>query len=260
VGTTHRGRVAVVTGGGRGIGRAIALELAREGANVGLLARSQAELDGVAAELAALGQKAAVATADLVRPEQTSKAFAALAEALGPADLLVNAAGAARPGAFVKQDETEWWQLVETNLKSAYLCTRAVVPGMVQRRYGRIVFLGSVFSKLGFPQNTAYCAAKHGLIGLTRSLALELVETGVTVNAVCPGFVKTRLLEEVISMRAAEAGLSEAQIAKGIADRSPHKALLTPEEIVPAVMFLLSDGAARTTGEALNVSSGLAMH
>ena len=254
------GRTAVITGAGRGIGRAIALGLAREGARVALIARTRSELESAAEEVRKAGGQAMVVTGDVSRSEDVEACFAAVGRELGAVDILVNAAGTFQLMAFATSNEADWWRQIEVNLRSAYLCSRAVVPGMVQRSWGRIINIASLAAKIGFPQNTAYCASKHGLLGLTRALALELATTGVTVNAVCPGFVQTQLLEGVIAQRATMSGMSAEQVTRGMVERSPQRVLLEPGEIVPAVLFLVSEGAIRTTGEALNVSSGVVMH
>jgi 3-hydroxybutyrate dehydrogenase len=259
--TALSGRGALVTGAGRGIGRAIALALAHNGAGVALVARSRDELEAVKAEIEANGGRAIVACADVTDSAQVDAACAAAAQAFGAVDVLVNNAGgqAAGPTKFADTDPALWWRTVELNLRSAYLFCKAIVPGMVERRWGRVINVGSVGSKVGLPLLTDYCAAKHGLIGLTRALALEIAPKGVTVNAICPGYVDTELARAGIAQRAQIIKKDPGDLAKIYVDNIPQKRAILPEECVDAVMFLCSTGGGRTTGEAINISGGQVM-
>jgi ketoreductase len=258
---TLEGRTALVTGAGRGIGRAVALGLAREGAAVVLVARTDAQLEEVAAEVHSAGGTATTFVADLADSERVEAVAGAALSRHGRVDILVNNAGGNLIGAIDEMSPPDWWNQVEVNLRAPYLLCRRLVPTMVERRWGRVVNVASRLGKIGAPMATSYCSAKHALIGFTRSLALEVAESGVTVNAICPGHVDTDLMARVFEQRGRFWGVStEAARERMIATNIPQKRLLTPEDIVSAVLFLISDGAARITGEAMNVSGGSVMH
>ncbi|MEO9192516.1 MAG: SDR family NAD(P)-dependent oxidoreductase [Polyangia bacterium] len=255
------GKNALVTGAGRGIGRALAIGLAAEGAAVALVARSRGELDAVAAEITAAGGRAVVAVADVTDGAQVQSACRAALDAFGSIDILVNNAGgqAAGPVRFAETKPELWWRTIELNLRSAYLFCHALVPSMVERRWGRVINVGSVGSKVGLPLLTDYCAAKHGLIGLTRALAVEVASKNVTINAICPGYVDTELARAGMTQRAATVKKSVEDLQKLYVDSIPQKRAILPEECVASVLFLCSDGGGRTTGEAINISGGQVM-
>lgn len=254
-------KVAVVTGAGRGIGRAIALALAEQGATVVLVARTLAQLDAVAEQIRSLGGTASSSVADLADSARAEEVAQAVLAAHGKVDILVNNAGGNLLGAIDKLPPVDWWSQVELNLRAPYLLCRAFVPGMVERRWGRVVNISSRLGKIGAPMATSYSSAKHALIGFTRSLALEVADSGVTVNAICPGHVDTELMSGVFEQRARIWGIPpEAARERMIQANIPQKRLVSSEEVVPAAMFLVSEGAARITGEAMNVSGGSVMH
>jgi len=255
------GKTALITGAGRGIGRGVALALAREGARVVVVARTAAEIDAVAGEARAAGVDALAVSADVSREADVARVVDATAARFGGVDLLVNNAGGNLLGAIDKMSADAWWNQIETNLRAAYLLSRAFVPGMVERRWGRVVNVASRLAKIGAPMATSYCSAKHALIGFTRALALEVIESGVTVNAVCPGHVETKLMADVFEQRARFWGIdAEAARERMIQTNIPLKKLIAVDEIVPAVLFLASPGGARITGEAMNISGGSVMH
>jgi meso-butanediol dehydrogenase / (S,S)-butanediol dehydrogenase / diacetyl reductase len=257
---TLQGRVALVTGGGRGIGRSVALAFAREGAAVAVVARTATEVESVAAECRALGGRALAVIADCSVEADIGRAMTAVASGLGPVDILVNNAGANVLGRIGEMDPAAWWQQLEINLRGPYLCSRAAIPGMVERKWGRVINVSSVAGKVGMQFATAYCAAKHGLIGFTRALALEVADRGVTVNAICPGWVETALTESTFAQRSLLFGRPVESIRQAMLWSIPQKAAMKPDDIAPTVVFLASDGAARITGESMNVSAGLVMH
>ena len=256
-------RVALVTGAGRGIGRAIALAFAREGADVAVTARTAAEIEQVATEVAALGRTAAALPVDL----SDRAAAIALPERLAvhlphiPAvDILVNNAGigsSASPHRVVDYDDAFWDLSLAVNLTAPYLLTKALVPAMIERGWGRVINMASVAGKRGLLAAGAYTATKHGLIGLTRTAALETAGTGVTVNAICPGATRTvmmlRRLKVDAELRGAPVGEVEANI-------NPMGRMLEPEEIAELAVYLASDDARGMTGQALNLSGGSTMH
>jgi 3-hydroxybutyrate dehydrogenase len=250
-----------VTGAGRGIGRAVGIAFANAGAHVAFVARTKAEVEEAAAEAAATGQRAIAIVADVSDAQGIRSIVDRTREELGEVDILVNNAGGNLLGAIDQMPPEEWWHQVEVTLKSAYLLSREVSPGMVRRRWGRIVNVSSRLGKIGAPMATSYCSAKHALIGFTRALAVELAESGVTVNAVCPGHVETKMMSEVFEQRGKFWGISpEAARERMIITNIPQRRLITPDELVHAFLFLVSEGASRITGESMNVSGGAVMH
>ncbi|HYO92289.1 MAG TPA: SDR family NAD(P)-dependent oxidoreductase, partial [Pyrinomonadaceae bacterium] len=184
-------KTALITGGGRGIGRAIAFAFAREGARVGLLARSVQQIEQVAAEIRAeCDTEAVYAVCDVADAESVTRAFASVAERLGRGpDILVNNAGIAESAPLVKTSDELWQRIIAVNLTGTFLCTRAALPLMIERGWGRVINISSIAGKTGGPYISAYTASKHGVLGLTRCVALEVATKGVTVNAICPGYV-----------------------------------------------------------------------
>lgn len=256
------GRTALVTGAGRGIGRAIALALGAAGARVALTARRKDELDAVAREIAATGGRAAAVPGDLLADGAIAAVVRETERALGPVDILVNNAGGnvLGPVPFAQTEPDGWWKTVELNLRAPYLLCRATVPQMVERRWGRVINIGSVGSKVGLMMLTDYCAAKHGLLGLTRALALEVAKKGVTVNAVCPGYVETELARAGLEQRAPLLKTTPEALAETYVKNIPQRAAILPDEVAEVVLFLCSQGGGRLTGEAINVSGGQVMH
>jgi NAD(P)-dependent dehydrogenase (short-subunit alcohol dehydrogenase family) len=252
-------RTALITGASRGIGRAIALGLAGEGAAVAIVGRTQEALDQAVAELRALGARAVGIRADLGRMDEVEPAVAAAARELGTIDILVNNAGDNQLARFEQVDPDAWWSQVELNLRSPALACRAALPLMLRGGWGRIINIASVNGKRGVNYSSAYCAAKAGLLGLTRALAVEYAEKNITINAVCPGFVKTQLTDRLTAQRTELFNVTADTVLQATLRNIPQKVVMTPDEIVPAVLFLASDGAIRTTGEALNVSAGMVM-
>ena len=248
------GRVAVVTGGGRGIGRAVALALARDGARLAVAGRSEGPLAQVARETGGLA-----VVCDVRREEDVTRLCARVETELGPADILVTGAGVAHSAPFARETLGGFREVVATNLEGTFLCLRAFVPGMIARRRGRIVCVASIAARIGFRYTAAYCASKHGVLGLVRSLALEVAERGVTVNAVCPGWTESDMAAAAIANIAAKTGRSEADARAELSAQSPQKRLLAAAEVAAAVGFLASDEAAGVTGQALCVDGGSVM-
>jgi NAD(P)-dependent dehydrogenase (short-subunit alcohol dehydrogenase family) len=254
------GRHAVVTGAGRGIGAAIASELARLGAELTLMGRTLESLQARSASLRdAYGRAVQAVAVDVTHPDQVERAFAAAAAELGPPAILVNNAGGARSAPFARTGLEEWQATLDLNLTGAYLCTRQVLPAMIEAGWGRVVNVASTAGLIGYPYVTAYCAAKHGLVGLTRALALETARAGVTVNAVCPGYTDTDLVAEAVAGIAAKTGRSREQARAELVARNPQGRLVGPAEVARAVGWLCRPGSAAITGQAIVVAGGEVM-
>jgi NAD(P)-dependent dehydrogenase (short-subunit alcohol dehydrogenase family) len=250
------GRHALVTGAGRGIGAAIAVRLVAEGARVTVLSRTQAEIDAVAMRL---GSAAQALEADVTEAEETRRAFEQAAKSFGPVDILVNNAGQARSGLLHKAPDELWHQMLAVNLTGTYHGIRAALPQMLARGFGRIVNIASTSGLRGYPYVAAYCAAKHGVIGLTRALALEVAQRHVTVNAVCPGFTETGLVDEAIANIRKVTGRSAAAARETLTRTNPQGRLIAPAEVAHAVAWLCLPGSESVTGQSLAVAGGEVM-
>jgi 3-hydroxybutyrate dehydrogenase len=254
------GRHALVTGASRGIGRSIALALAAAGADVALSARGQTELDQVAAEIRALGRQAIAISCDVTNPDNVARMAETALASLGAVDILVNNAGAAASHKFLGHPDELWHQMLAVNLTSAYHVTKALVPQMVSRGTGRIIMIASVASKMGARYIAAYTAAKHGVLGLTRALAAELVASGITVNAICPGYVDTPMTDGTIANMVARTKMSEAQAREALEQMSPQRRLIAPDEVADLAVYLASESARGITGQAISVDGGAIMY
>jgi NAD(P)-dependent dehydrogenase (short-subunit alcohol dehydrogenase family) len=251
------GRHAVVTGAGRGIGLAIARRLAADGATLTLLGRDGARLAAAAQSLGAAC--VAQAACDVGDAASVRSAFAAIAAVGRGVDLLVNNAGVATSAKFAATDDALWAQMLQVNLTGTFLCTRAALPALLSAPAGRIVNIASTAGLIGYPYVAAYCAAKHGVVGLTRALAAELAATRVTVNAVCPGYTDTDLVAGAVSAIVARTGRSEDAARSALAARNPQGRLVTPDEVAAVVAWLARDDAQAITGQALPVAGGEVM-
>jgi NAD(P)-dependent dehydrogenase (short-subunit alcohol dehydrogenase family) len=254
-----KGRVALVTGSGRGIGRAIALALAQQGAAVGVTARTPAELDEVVVAIGAAGGKALAIVADLTAADAPAEILARMEAWLGPVEILVNNAGigsSADPRPVAEYDDAFWERTVVLNLTVPYRLSKAVLASMRLRRWGRIINIASINSKVPSLHGAAYTASKHGLLGLTKTLALELAKEGITVNAICPGPVHTVMNDRRIDYDARRRGVSFDDIERAM---TPIGGRLEPEDIAPLAVYLASDEARMVTGQAYNVDGGVLM-
>jgi NAD(P)-dependent dehydrogenase (short-subunit alcohol dehydrogenase family) len=253
---TLQGRRALVTGGGRGIGRVVALDLARAGAAVAVAARTREDVEAVVREVQAAGGRATAVVADVSRVDDVRELFRAARAELGGVDILVNGAGVAPSAPLVKTSDELWRQAIETNLSGVFYCLREALSEMALRGWGRAVNIASIAGKTGYPYISAYAASKHGVLGLTKCAALEMAEKGVTVNAVCPGYVDTPMTDTSIRRIVEKTGIAAAEIRKRIEDTSPQKRLYTSEEVSALVLFLCGDAARGINGQALSVDGG----
>ena len=250
------GRRAVVTGAGRGIGRCIALALAQAGADVGVTARTQGDLETLVAEIHALGRKSLAVVCDVTSPEQVQYMATTLTAGLGGLDILVNNAGNAGSHKFLNHPDELWHRMLAINLTSVYYVTKAFAPTLVEQRRGRIITVASIASRVGGRYIAAYTAAKHGVLGLTRALAVEMLPYNVTVNAICPGYVDTPMTDASITNMVARTGMSEEKAREYLNQTSPQGRLMEPEEVAAIAVFLAQDVAKGITGQAINLDGG----
>ncbi|ARJ68066.1 3-hydroxyacyl-CoA dehydrogenase [Magnetospirillum sp. ME-1] len=245
------GRHALVTGGGRGIGAAIARQLLVLGASVTITGRDQRRLDEAAAATGCQGL-----AVDVTDPAAIRNGFVKASEALGPIAILVNNAGIAKAAPFARTDLALWNDILNTDLTGAFLCTQAALPHMLTAGWGRVVNVASTAGLTGMAYCAAYCAAKHGLVGMTRALAVELAAKPVTVNAVCPGYTETDIVEETIANIVAKTGRTRDEALAQLVASNPQKRLIKPEEVAEAVAWLCLPGSASITGQSIAVAGG----
>lgn len=251
------GKHAVVTGGGRGMGVSIAESLAKRGATVSLIGRTAATLTATAEKIkSAHGVSVATAVADVSDEAALAAAFAQLKAAQGPVTILVNNAGITPSAPFLKADNAMWRNVLDVDLMSAVYGCRQALPDMLAAGWGRIVNIGSTAGLTGMPYITAYCAAKHALIGLTRSLAMETVKKNVTVNAICPGYVDTDVVSNAIANITSKTGRSREEALANLVSHNPQGRLVAPEEIGETVAWLCGPGAASVTGQSILLAGG----
>jgi len=254
-----KGKTVLVTGAGRGIGRAIALAFAAEGARVAVSARTGSELDSLVAEATAAGGEATAFEADLAQRGDIPKLLASVGAQYGPVEILVNNAGlgsSSNPKPVVDFDDDFWDQSIAINMTAPYLLSKAVLPGMLERGWGRILTVASINSKRPSLHGAAYAATKHGVMGLMRTLAMETASQGITVNSICPGPVATLMNDKRIEYDAARLGLSLEEHEKA---QTPIGGRLAPDDIAPMAIYLASDQARMITGQAYNVCGGVLM-
>lgn len=251
-----QGQHAVVTGGGSGIGAAVAAALLRRGARVTLMGRDEARLQAQCAALAELGP-AAAQRCDVGDEASVQAAFAAVAASdFGPVSILVNNAGQVQTAPLARTTLAQWQQMLQVNLTGSFLCTQQVLPAMLAAGRGRIINVASTAALKGYAYVAAYCAAKHGVLGLTRALALEVAKKGITVNAVCPGYTETEIVAQAIETITAKTGRTPEQARQELASANPQGRLIQPEEVAQTVAWLASPGAAAINGQAIAVCGG----
>jgi 3-hydroxybutyrate dehydrogenase len=254
------GRGAVITGGGRGIGKAIARYLAEEGASVVVSARSTNEIEAVADELRSEGFTAHAVTCDVSDEESVQVMADEATGLLGTVDILVNNAGIAPSNPVKRLSLDEWNRVQSINVTGTFLCSRAFLQGMLDRQWGRIVNIASVAGLRGSKYITAYCASKHAQIGFTRALAAEVADQGITVNAICPGYVDTPMTEYSVVQITEKAGVSPEEALQHILATSPQKRLIRPEEIAAVAVMLCRKDGEGISGQAIAIDQGQGNH
>ena len=246
-------KTALITGGGRGIGRAIALAFAQEGARIAVAARSADQVKQVASEI---GDHAIALVCDVSDPESVARMFSDLRERFGDADILVNNAGVAESATLINTTDELWHRHISINLSGTFYCTRAALPAMLKKKWGRVINVASIAAKTGAPYIAAYSASKHGVLGLTRSIALEVATTGITVNAICPGYVDTEMVSRGVEQITAKTGRTAEEALDTLKKMSPQNRLVTPEEVAAVALLLASDAGRGITGQGINVDGG----
>jgi len=252
-------KIALVTGGGTGIGKSIAVQLAKIGAKVAIASRARAHIDVAAAELTNLGLTAIPLQMDVRNKQDVERAVADVASRWGAIHILVNNAGISGLSMIDDPDDAKWYDIVDTNLHGMYLVTKAVLKHMPDHTGGRVINISSVLGKFGVPGYTAYCTTKHGMIGFNRALALEVVSRGITVNTICPGWVDTEMATLGINETAALQGITPEQFKAQAVANVPIKRFLEADEVAGLVCYIASDAARGVTGQAMNICGGQTM-
>lgn len=249
------GKHALVTGGSRGIGLAIARSLLQQGAIVTIVGRNEQKLKDAVCELRPAGEVFRV-VADVTERDSVARAFDAAATRFGNVGILVNNAGEAASAPFLKTDDKLWRRLMSINLDGTFYCSQAALPGMLEAGWGRIVNIASVAGLGGSAYITAYCASKHAVVGLTRALAVEVATKGLTVNAVCPGYVDTEMVENAVAKITAKTGRTREQAIAELVAGNPQRRLIQPEEVAATVAWLCLPGSESVNGQAIALNGG----
>jgi len=254
-----KGRVALVTGGGTGIGKAIGLQLAKNGARVAIASRNRSHLDAASAEFRSLSLPVLPVRMDVRNKKDVQRAVSEVVAEWGEIHILVNNAGISGLITTDDPDDTKWYDILDTNLNGMYLITKEVLQHMPEHQGGRVINISSVLGKFGVPGYTAYCTTKHGMIGFTRALALEVVNRGITVNAICPGWVDTEMATQGIKETAALQGITPEEFKAQAVAAVPIKRFLEADEVAGLVCYIASDLARGITGQAINICGGQTM-
>lgn len=251
-------KIALITGGGRGIGRAIAHAFAQEGAHVAVAARSLDQVEQVAREVADQFSTTPLAVVcDVSDVSSVEKLFERVRETFGRGpDIMVNNAGIAESAPLTKTDDELWHRILAINLSGTFYCTRAALPQMIENSWGRVINIASIAGKTGAPYIAAYSASKHGVLGLTRSVAMEVAAKGITVNAICPGYVDTEMTTRGIDNITKKTRLSAAEAMESIKKMSPQNRIIEPEEVAALALLLASEEGRGINGQAINVDGG----
>lgn len=250
-------KTALITGGGRGIGRAIALAFAREGLRVAVAARTAEQVEQVAHEI---GNGAIALVCDVSDPGSVTRMFSEMREQLGDADILVNNAGIAESATLVNTTDDLWHRHLAINLSGTFYCTRAALPAMLKKGWGRVINIASIAGKTGAPYIAAYSASKHGVLGLTRSVALEVAATGITVNAICPGYVDTDMVSRGIEQITTKTGRTAEEALDSLKKMSPQNRLVTAEEVAAVALLLAADEGRGINGQGINIDGGSVLY
>ena len=257
--TGVRGKIVLVAGASGGIGEAIATEFARVGAFVVVSSRNEEKLQALAKRLQSAGGQALALCCDVADRKQVVALGAMTAQRAGTVQILINSAGIAPAVSFLEMPDAVWDDVLRVNLTGTYNCCKAFLPGMIRSGWGRIINVASTTAKVAYSHISAYTTSKHGVLGLTRSLALESAKRGVTVNAICPGYVDTELTRENARRMAEKTGKTTDAILHLFAESSPQKRLIAPEEVAALTLMLASEKAGGITGQAINVDGGAVM-
>jgi NAD(P)-dependent dehydrogenase (short-subunit alcohol dehydrogenase family) len=250
------GRVALVTGGGKGIGRGIALGLAQAGADVAVAGRSKHELEETAGAIRDRGRRGEAIVCDVTDRAQVDAMFKQTKAALGDPLILVNNAGIAVSAKLTATTDEMWDMVMRVNATAAFWCMKAVMPAMLEATWGRIVNIASIAARAGAPYITAYAASKHALLGLTRSVAAEVAAKGVTVNAVCPGYVDSEMTDRSAAYISARTGRTEEAARKLLQDVSPQRRLMNVDEVAGLAVYLCTEAARGITGQGIVLDGG----
>jgi ketoreductase len=252
-------RIALVTGGSTGIGKAIALQMAKNGAKVAIAARRREQLEKTAEESRKLGLPVLPIQLDIRKKTDVERGVAAIVAEWGAINILVNNAGISGLSLIGDPSDKKWYDVIDTNLNGMYLVTKTVLRHMPDHSAGRVINISSVLGKFGVPGYTAYCTAKHGMIGFTRALALEIVSRGITVNTICPGWVDTEMASLGINETAALQGITAEEFKAQAVAAVPIKRFLDADEVAEFVCYIASDAAKGITGQAMNICGGQTM-
>jgi NAD(P)-dependent dehydrogenase (short-subunit alcohol dehydrogenase family) len=252
-------RIVLITGGSGGLGRALSLVFSTQGHGVVITARNQENLNATAEQIAMNGGQVLALPCDVTVREQVKSLGEQIGNRWGTVEILINNAGIARAVSFVDTPDELWDETLETNLTGAYNCCKIFLPGMIQAKWGRIINIASTTAKVGYSHVTAYTASKHGLLGLTRSLALETARQGITVNAICPGYIDDERTEENAKVFAEKTGKTVAEVLRLFAASAPQNRLIAPEEVASLALLMASEKLAGITGQAINVDGGAVM-
>jgi ketoreductase len=252
-------RIALVTGGGTGIGKAIGVQMAKNRAKVAIASRNHSRLESAAAEFEKLGLSVLPLSMDVRKKQDIQRAVEAIVSKWGAIHILVNNAGISGLSTIDDPDDSKWFDILDTNLNGLYLVTKEVLKHMPEQDGGRVINISSVLGKFGVPGYTAYCTTKHGMIGFTRALALEVVGRGITVNTVCPGWVDTEMAAQGINETAASQGITPQQFKAQAIAGVPIGRFLEADEIAELVCYLASGQARGITGQAINICGGQTM-